>query len=230
MKECVETGIDGVICVGLDITSSKHSLEVAQRFPEFYFPAIGVYPENILNTDLNEAVLFLRENLEKCVALGEVGLDYSCKMAKPKDIRKRMREYLGQLLELASEIDLPACVHSKSAYKDALDIVLAADVKAVFHWYDGPIHSLKEILDAGFYVSATPAVEYSKGVQAVMREAPIERILVETDSAFFMRSLGRDITPLDVVRVVDALADLKGIDPVEVARVTTRNAEILFSL
>ncbi|MCB2171658.1 TatD family hydrolase, partial [archaeon] len=74
------------------------------------------------------------------------------------------------------------------------------------------------------------AVEYSKGVQAVMREAPLERILVETDSPVFMRSLGRENTPLDVVIVVDALAELKNLDRDEVARVTTRNTETLFGL
>ena len=230
MKKSIETGINGVICVGGDLASSKYTLEVASRFPEFYFPAIGIHPANILKTDLNEALLFLRDNLDKCVALGEVGLDYAYDFAKPKDVRKKMREYLGKLLELASERGLPASVHSRSAYKDTLELVMEADVKAVFHWYDGPIHTLKELLDAGFYVSATPAIEYSKGVQAVMREAPLERILVETDSPVFMRSLGRENTPLDVVLVVDALADLKNLDPVEVARVTTRNTETLFGI
>ena len=230
MKNSLEAGIDGVICVGGDLASSKYSLEVAQSFPEFYFPAIGVHPANILKSDIDEAVVFLREDLGKCVALGEVGLDYAYDFAKPKDIRKKMREYLGKLLELASENDLPASVHSRSAYKDTLDLMMAAEVKGVFHWYDGPLHTLKELLDAGFYVSATPAIEYSKGVLAVMREAPIERILVETDSPVFMRSLGRENTPIDVFIVVDALADLKSLDPVEVARVTTLNTETLFGL
>lgn len=230
MKKSTDAGVDGVICVGGDIASSKHSLMVASRFPGFYFPAIGVHPANILTIDLDEAILFLRENLSKCVALGEVGLDYAYDFAKPKDIRAKMRDHLGRFLEVASEHDLPASVHSRSAYKDTLDLVMAADVKAVFHWYDGPVHTLKKLLDAGFYVSATPAVEYSKGVQAVMREAPIERILVETDSPVFMRSLRRENSPLDVVLVVDALAELKDLDAGEVARVTTRNAETLFGL
>ena len=89
---------------------------------------------------------------------------------------------------------------------------------------------MHRLLDAGLYVSATPAVTYSKGARAVMLEAPIERILVETDSPVFVRSLGRESVPGDVVGVVDALAELKGLDPVEVARVTTRNAESLFRI
>ena len=63
-----------------------------------------------------------------------------------------------------------------------------------------------------------------------MLEAPLERILVETDSPVFLRGLGRESSPVDVVRVVDALAGLKDLDPVEVARVTTRNAESLFRI
>ncbi|MCW4014532.1 MAG: TatD family hydrolase, partial [Candidatus Bathyarchaeota archaeon] len=69
MKNSREAGIDGVICVGGDLDSSKYALEVAQRFPGFYFSAIGVHPANILKTDLDEALLFLRENLDNCVAL-----------------------------------------------------------------------------------------------------------------------------------------------------------------
>jgi TatD DNase family protein len=206
------------------------SLEVAGLFPDFYFSAIGVHPSNILKTDLDAAEAFISENLTRCVALGEVGLDYAYDFARSKDIRAVMRGLLERLIELAVDVGVPASVHSRSAYKDTLEIVVASGVEAVFHWYDGPIPVLRELLDAGFYVSATPAVEYSKGARAVMLEAPLERILVETDSPVFLRGLGRESSPVDVVGVVDALAELKGLESSEVARVTTRNTERLFGI
>ena len=227
---CVEAGVDAVVCVGGDIESSRKALAASGMFPDFFFPAIGVHPQDVLKVDLIDAVDFVSENLEKCVALGEVGLDYAYDFARSKDVRALMRDYFERLLEIASDVGVPASVHSRSAYKDTLDIVVDSGVEAVFHWYDGPVHTLRRLLDAGYYVSATPAVEYSKGARAVMLEAPLERILVETDSPVFLRGLGRESSPVDVVGVVDALAELKGLDPVEVARVTTRNAESLFRI
>lgn len=229
-EECMGSGVDGVICVGGDIESSKTALSVAESFPGFYFPAIGVHPSNILKTDINEAVSYMADNIERCVALGEVGLDYAYDFAKPKDVRARMRDYLEALLELASDYMKPVSVHSRSAYRDTLDLVADAGVEGVFHWFDGPIHTLKRVLDAGYYVSAAPSVEYSGGARDVLLEAPLERILVETDSPVYLRSFDRTSSPVDVVRVVEALAELKGYEFSEVARVTTRNAESLFKL
>ncbi len=230
MQNCIDAGIDGVLCVGGDIESSKKVLSIAESYPGYYFPAIGVHPYSFLKNDQSEAVEFITDNIGNCVALGEVGLDYAYDFAKHKDIRARMRTYLEALLGIAASFDKPVSMHSRSAYKDTLKLATDAGVKGVFHWYDGPIHTLRELLDAGYYVSATPSVEYSKGARAVMLEAPLERILVETDSPVYLRSLDRQSSPLDVVRVVDALAELKGLDAGEVARVTTRNAERLFGL
>ena len=228
--ESLAAGVNAVVCVGGDIESSLQAMEAGVMFPDFFYPAIGVHPSNVLKTSLADAEAFISENLSKCVALGEVGLDYAYDFARPKDVRALMRDYLKRLLGVAAEVGVPASVHSRSAYRDALDLVAASGVEAVFHWYDGPVHTLRGLLDAGFYVSATPAVEYSRGARAVMLEAPLERILVETDSPVFLRSLGRESRPVDVVGVVDALAELKGLDAGEVARVTTRNAESLFRI
>ena len=230
IRQCVDAGVDGVLCVGGDIDSSMMALRAAGSFSRFFYPAVGVHPSNVLKTDLGEALEFFRNNLEKCVALGEVGLDYSYGSARPPEVRKRMREFLGAFLELAAEFGKPVSVHSRSAYRDTFDLMYGAGVKGVFHWYDGPLHTLRSVLDAGFYVSATPAVAYSKGIRDVMSVAPLERILVETDSPVYLRGLDRLSTPVDVVGVVEALAELKGLDIGEVARVTTGNAVQLFSL
>lgn len=229
-KDCIESGIDAIVCVGGDVESSKKSLKISDKYPDFYFPAIGVHPANVLKTELDEAVVYISENLDRCVALGEVGLDYAYDFAKSKEVRAKMRHYLEALLEVAIEYEKPVSVHSRSAYKDTLDIVSNAGVEGVFHWYDGPIHTLRQLLDAGYYISATPSVEYSKGARNVMLETSLERILVETDSPVYLRNLERKSTPVDVIRVVDALAELKGLNSAEVARVTTRNAERLFGL
>jgi TatD DNase family protein len=190
-----EAGIDAVICVGGDFKANLFTLELNQQFPDFFYPAIGVHPSNIFNVDLDTCIEFITNNISNCVALGEVGLDYSYNFARSKNVRSRMTELFKKL-----------------------------------HWYDGPVHILNEIIESGFYISASPSIQYSKGVRAVMFVTPLERILVETDSPVFLKDLERESTPIDVVRVVEYLAKLKGLEFSEVAKVTTRNAERLFGV
>ena len=231
LSESRSVGVDAVVCVGSDVDSSRTALELASSFPDFYYPAIGVHPANILKVDLDAAVDFMVENIGKCVALGEVGLDYSYDFARSKDVRAKMRGGFERFLGVATGAEVPVSVHSRSAYGDALEMVVASGIcGAVFHWFDGPLHVLRGVLDAGFYISASSAVGYSKGLRAVMAEAPIERILVETDSPVFLRGLDRLSRPVDVVGVVEALAELKEMEVDEVARVTSRNTERVFGL
>ena len=230
IQQSKDSGIDAVICVGGSLSSSKVAKQLALEHPGYLYPALGVHPSEVLKDDIDAAIAYLRENLGGCIAVGEIGLDYAYSFAKPKDVRAKMREIFSRFLDVASEFDLPASIHSRSAYKDSLELAAEAGIEGVFHWYDGPLHTLKGILDAGFYVSATPSVAYSKGARAVMVEAPLDRILVETDSPVYLRNLARRSTPVDVRLVVDALAELKGMDASEVSRITARNAERLFRL
>jgi len=225
-----DSGVDAIICVGGSLSSSRVAKRLAVEHPGFLYPALGVHPSELLKDDIDAAVTYLRENLDGCVAVGEIGLDYAYSFAKPKDVRARMRDIFTRFLDVAVEFDLPTSIHSRSAYRDSLELAAGAGVEGVFHWYDGPLHTLKDILDAGFYVSATPSVAYSKGARAVMAEAPLDRILVETDSPVYLRNLERRSTPVDVGLVVAALAELKGLDAAEVSMVTARNAERLFRL
>jgi TatD DNase family protein len=224
-----EAGVDAVVAVGGDAESSVYALGLAEKHQGYVYPGVGVHPSNVLKVDRGEAVRFVREHADKAALIGEVGLDYAYPFARAQEVRERMRGLYSELVEVAAEAELPVAVHSRSAYKDSLDILRRYDVAgAVFHWYDGPLETLRLILDSGFYVSATPAVEYSKGHRAVLAEVPMERILVETDSPVHLRRLGRRSEPADVWLTVHALAGLKGMEPGEVAGIATRNTETLF--
>jgi TatD DNase family protein len=226
-----EAGVDAVVAVGGSVDSSAYALRLAERYRGYVFPGVGVHPSEALKVDHGEAVRFVREHAVEASLVGEVGLDYSYPFARGEDARERMRMLCSGLVEVAAETGLPVSVHSRSAYRDTLDIMRRHDVgAAVFHWYDGPLDTLRLILDSGYYVSATPAAEYSKGHRAVLAEAPVERILVETDSPVHLRRLGRRSEPADVWLTVHALAGIKGMEPGEIAGIATRNTETLFQL
>ena len=102
--------------------------------------------------------------------------------------------------------------------------------RAVFHWYSGPLDVLRDVLDNGFYVSCTPAIESSPELRTSMSNTPIERILVETDSPDWIRGIERTSEPSDVALTVKHLATLKEMHLEDVAEITRLNTKKLFNL
>jgi TatD DNase family protein len=100
--------------------------------------------------------------------------------------------------------------------------------RAVFHWYSGPLRLLDEILKADYLISATPALAYSPPHQQAVKRAPIERILLETDTPVSYQ--GREARPKDVRVSLDEVSRLKGLDPLQVSEQTTENASQFFKI
>ena len=225
-----EAGVDAIIAVGANMRACRLTLQWADAYPGYVYPALGVHPTEWFEEDVEETLRFVEEHLNRCVAVGEIGLDYWSREArKSKAVRRRQREIYVRQLEMAVEYDKPVSIHSKGSWRDALDLLLEhGPERAVFHWYSGPIDILKELLNAGYYISATPAAEYSKHHRAALQEAPLERILLETDSPVEYR--GRPLEPGDLPLVARALAELKEVSLEEVVEATTRNAERLFRI
>jgi len=218
-------GVRAVIAVSSDLASSRRALEISRDYPGFVFPALGVHPTSLGG---EEAVFrFMEENLDKAVAIGEVGLDY--KVAGPGDLREAQKRAFARCLEMARAQRKPVLVHARGAWADAFDLVKRSGVeKVVFHWFSGPPEVLEKIVASGYFISATPAVEYSPGHRSAVQYAPLPQLLLETDSP--VRYRGRDSEPADVVRVLGEVARLKGIEEAELARITTANALALFGI
>ncbi len=231
IKRANAVEVYAIVAVGGDIDSSKVSVIFAEEYSHYVYPGIGVHPSEVLKVDHDIACSFISENAEKAVTIGEIGLDYAYDFSGSKDVRKRQRALYGRLLAIAEEHGKPVSIHSRSAYRDSLKLLRMYDLPgAVFHWFDGPLNVLSEIIDCGYYVSATPAIEYSKGHRAVLAKAPLERILVETDSPVYLRRYGRVSEPADVLITIKELAALKGSSTDEVSKVSARNTETLFRL
>ena len=202
---------------------SKRVLEIARAHKGFVFPALGLHPWD-LGKQIDEALEFIERNIDACVALGEVGLDFRIK----RDRELQIRAFRG-VLELAKRYRKPLIVHSRAAWREAFKFIRGFGIeRALFHWYSGPREVLRELLRVGHFVSATPAAAYSEPHRAVLRETPLERLLLETDSPVVYR--GSEAKPSDVVKTLMALAQLKRISEEELARVTTENANDLFGL
>ena len=133
------------------------------------------------------------------------------------------------MLGIARESDKPVIIHCRYSHRRAFEMVKEAGVEgAVFHWFTGPIALLDEILATGYFVSATPALIYSPPHQEAIKWAPLERILLETDTPVSYQ--GKEVRPKDVRISLGEVARLKGLDPFEVSEQTTANASRVFRI
>jgi TatD DNase family protein len=226
-------GLVAIIAVGCDVVSNIKTLDIAERYPGYVCPALGYHPESIKESEIEANLEFIRSNIDKAVAVGEVGLDYHKRIRalSDKDLQKRV---LRELLKIARDHNKPALIHSRYAWRDAFDIVNGAGLeKAVFHWYTGTTSVLRDIITRGYYISVTPAVKYHEEHRRAVKEAPLDRLLLETDSPV-VYAKGREgefkASPSDVVRSLKGAAVLKDISEAEMADVTTENAGRLFGI
>ncbi|MDP3143245.1 MAG: TatD family hydrolase [Candidatus Omnitrophota bacterium] len=235
LERAAQAGVEAVVCVGTNYASDISNLDLIreQQNPKLYL-ALGIHPTEIETEKIEAALKFINENVKAAVAIGEIGLDFWQKGIK-KDPAKKLEqeEVFKKQLALAKEFDLPVSIHSRGSWQRCLELTQESKVKkAVFHWYSGPVDILQEIINAGFFVSATPALMYSPQHQEAMQSAPAEKILLETDSPVFFgeRETGFQAEPKDVFKTLKLLSALKGILEEELAQITTQNAKELFGI
>ena len=228
-----KAGIIAIIGVGSDYESNRKILQLAEDHGDLVYPSLGWHPWQLGESDLERDLEFIEANINRAVAIGEVGLDYHKKVRDraEKGLQKRV---FRELLQIARKYDKPVIVHSRYAWRDAFDIVSEAQLnKVVFHWYTGPSSVLRDIILHGYYLSATPSVEYHEEHRRAIREIPLEQLLLETDSPVVYgrgREFEFESRPADVLRSLRGAAALKGLDEASIAEATTNNAVKLFRL
>lgn len=232
LKAAKEAGVVTIVAQGVDLESNKRNLEIKQKFSNIDIRlAFGIHPGNIVADQIDETLEFIRLHKEDIVAIGETGLDFWYRWARKDEEKKsQQREVFQKQIDLAKEFDLPIVVHSRGAWSDCFSMAKENDVKkSVFHWYSGPEDILENILDQGYFISATPALSYSKELQNAIRFAPMDRILIETDTPVFFRiGDGFQSEPKDVFRTLEFLAEIKKIDLDQAAEILNKNAQKLF--
>lgn len=235
MKRATEAGITSVMAMSVDLESMKKTLALAKRFtqPRIY-PALGVHPGLVKPEMFDECIQFIRDHVHEVQAIGETGLDYWYKWVRSdKEERAKQHRFFEAHLDIAREFNLPIVIHSRGAWRDCLAMTKTAGVKkALFHWYSGPVDKLEEILEAGYYVSTSISVGYSKESQTAMLQTPLDRILIETDSPVSYKE-GEEFfkaEPRHVVLTLKHLARLKNIEPVQLADIVNSNASLFFGI
>lgn len=233
IEQAKKAGLEAIIAVGSNLASNRKTLEIAARYPGFVYPALGWHPWYVKESEIDANLDFIKDNIERAVGIGEVGLDYHKRVraVAEKDLQRKV---LRELLKIAGNHNKPALIHSRYAWRDAFDLVKEAGLtKAVFHWYTGTSSVLREIIAGGYYISVTPAVAYHEEPRRAVKETPPGLLLLETDSPVTY-ARGREgefvSSPADAVRSLRGAAALKGLSEDDIAAATTENARRLFGL
>lgn len=226
-------GIARVVNVGASLASCKTTLELMDGY-DYIYGAIGVHPSE--TAELNE------ENFKqlaewcrhkKCVAVGEIGLDYY--WDEPE--REIQKKWFVRQLDLARQIQLPVVIHSRDAAKDTADIMIAEKAKeigGVVHCYSYSKEMARTFLDMGFYFGIGGVLTFKNA--RVLKEAveyiPMDRIVLETDCPYLAPepNRGKRNSSLNLPYVVKAMAELKGISEEEVRRITWENGLKLYRM
>ena len=171
----------------------------------------------------------ISDNIDKAIAVGEIGLDYH--WVKEPVNREREKKQFLRLLNLAKEKDKPVLIHSRNAEKPSLDILEKEGVeKAVMHCFSGTLDDAMRAIDLGYPISIPTNVVRSKQKQEFAKKLPLESLLLETDAPYLSPEPKTVNEPINVIRSARKIAELKGIEFDEVAKQTTKNAREFFGI
>jgi len=210
-----------IIAVSEDLESSRRTIDLSKRFNNI-IPFVGIHPwnlESISEKELEEVLEILR--LSGAMGIGEVGVDGRIK----RSIRRQV-EVFKLFCEISAELDLPMNIHALDAWDQVFEIMLKMDVRrALFHWYTGPIRLLRDIGEAGYYISINPAARVQPKHRKVLENAELDMIVTESDGPYNYRGLR--LKPTMISDLMEFISNVKGVDRISLEEVIERNFERL---
>ncbi len=233
IKNMRADGLGKIISVGYDALSSQKSMLLAERYADVYFTA-GLHPSEANEYDKSD-LLKIEKMLshDKCVCLGEIGLDYHYEQT----VKENQKRLLLEQLEILSTTDLPVAFHVRDADGDMLDLVKSnlnkMKRRGVMHCFSGSSETAVEYVKIGFYISFSGSITFKNNAKfpEVIKVVPRERVLIETDCPYLAPTPYRGKTnyPAYVKLTAQKIADAWGVELAEVERITYKNAHDCFS-
>lgn len=228
LKKAINNNIHRVISCGDSIKSSKEVYEDTYKYDNYYC-AIGIHPENQDESfkEFERLFYYCLPN-KNVVAIGEIGLDFHY---EDNDPIKQIDLFRKQL-ELALKEDFPVIIHSRQATQQTLDIIKEyPGLRGVIHCFSGSLEIAREYVKLGFYIGVGGVATFKNAnIKEVIKELPLENILLETDSPFLAPEPHRGKTnePAYIMDIAKFIADLFNISLEELSAITENNVNKLF--
>ncbi len=229
-------GISPVAEIGSSLETSRWALQLAHSYEDHY-AVVGVHPSDIACLEDMTGLAELRAMCAdpKVIAVGEIGLDYYWE--KDPQVQERQKYWFWQQLALARDADLPVVIHSRDAAADTMNILKEATAlgnHGVVHCYSYSPEQAAEYVKMGWYIGVGGVVTFKNGrkLTETVRQIPIERILLETDSPYLSPepNRGRRNDSRNLHFIAQKVAELKGLTKEDVVRITAENAKRMYRI
>ena len=224
-----------IVNVGTSPETSRLAISQASKFDNMY-TAVGIHPSdtrflNDIDRDLEEIRSLILDPASKCVALGEIGLDYHYDGTD----KEKQGEYFRRQMALAKELRIPVVIHDRDAHGDVMDIIKEyPDVRGVLHSFSGSVEMASELVDLGYMISFSGTLTFTNArrPKEVAATLPHDKILIETDSPYLAPHPLRGTLNHsgNLVYTNEVLASILGITPEQCALLTERNARSFFGI
>lgn len=230
LKILPQNNVCYVINQGTDVTTSKKSIELAEKY-DYFFAAVGIHPEEVKKQENLSEIEKLASH-PKAVAIGEIGLDYYWDVST----KELQMEYFKKQLDLANQLHLPVVIHDRDAHKDILDTLKSIKMvsSGVVHCFSGSVEMAKEILKRDLYLGFDGPITFKNARVAleVLEYTPLDRILIETDAPYLTPApfRGKRNNSMYLTYVIEKIAEIKKMTPDEIAEITFQNAKTLFHI
>lgn len=230
-----QNGIVRIMNIGNTTSANLAGIELAKEYP-FLYCTVGIHPDQSAeiyaqNSPAYLNVLAQQSEFSKCQAIGEIGLDYYYDDNAPRPIQKIIFE---QQLALAKDLNLPVVIHSRDAAQDTMELLKKYQPKGIVHCFSGSADMAKEVVKLGMYVGFTGVITFKNARRALEAAAavPLDRLLIETDCPYMAPEpfRGKRCDSTMVERMAIRLAQIKGVEPQQMADITCENAFQVYNM
>ncbi len=229
LNEARKNQVSPFIVSGCNRKEIEEVLKIASTEKDVYL-TLGYHPD-CADSVTDDDLMFLEEQIKNhlCVGVGEIGLDYHY----GKENRDKQIDLFKKQLALAEKYKLPVVIHTRDAIQDTYDIIKEYKVIGVLHCFNESLEMAKAFLKLGFYFGIGGVVTFKNSkLHEMVRELPLEKILLETDSPYLAPEpyRGKKNGPWNIPVIAQRIADIKEITLEDVSKITLTNTHRLFDL
>lgn len=214
-----------MINIGIDAKTSQKAIEIAEKY-EGVFASVGLHPDEKENFDMD----YYRQldKHPKVVAIGECGLD----LKSQKSNLKSQKDLFIKQIELAKELNKPLMIHCRDAHREVIEILKEFRHYGNIHFFSGTWQEAEQYFSLGFTISFTGVITFARNYDEIIKNAPLDKIMIETDAPFVAPVLfrGKRNEPLYVREVAKKIAEIRNEPYEKIAEATTQNALRLFGI
>jgi len=226
------SGVAALMTNSMDLATCQSDLQIAEKYPGFVYPALGIHPWNVnvlKEGELEQTIELILRYKSVIKAIGEIGLD-----AKYETPWEKQTMVFDKMLRLAESLELPVIIHSRGTTEKIIDMLPSYRLKRVLlHWFSYPLTTLSKAMDNGYFITEGPPAAYSIGIREIIEKVTLTQFLTETDGPvkYYKRPFSGQLTKPSFIRnVVEAVAEIKKMQVNLVADQIIENFQVFFTV